>query len=254
MQYRYEVQGQENKVWNDKKKHGWNCMDQSQFMKVTKGRAAILADAGIRGKETGDKLVDEGHSIPLYQTKPKLGFFHKIAGYIPCTESGEKGYVRIVGRAFGKMAATLILLAALIVGGIFFYLKTQNREGPTLDKAAISYEMPDSMVNTDPDSIALPGYSVLTLSNSDGAIHAPLINPEGNTCYFVYTVSLADTGETLYESGYIEPGSAVPEFELNRMLEPGTYDIKVDVAAWDIEDYTQPLNGSSIEAKLQVEE
>ena len=229
-------------------------MDQSQFMKVTKGRAAIVADAGVKGKETGDELTDEEHSIPLYQTRPKLGFFHKITGYIPCTESGERGYVRIVGRAAGKLSALLVLLAVLIAGGIFLYLTSQKGEGPTLDKAAISYEMPDSMVNTDPDSIALPGYSILTLSNSDGVVHAPLINPEGNTCYFVYTIFLADTGEVLYESDYIEPGSAVPEFELNQTLEPGTYDIKVDVAAWDIEDYTQSLNGGSIEAELQVEE
>lgn len=253
MQYRYEEQGHENKVWKDKKKHGWNCMDQDRFMKVTKGRAAIVADAGVKGKETGDELADGDHSISLYQTRPKLGFFHKITGYIPCTDDGEESYVRIVGRAAGKIAALLIILAALIAGGIFLYLSRQG-DGPELDKAAISYEMPDSMVNTDPDSIALPGYSILTLSNSDGMVHAPLINPEGNTCYFVYTISLADSGEVLYESGYIEPGSAVPEFELNRTLEPGTYDIIIEAAASDIEDYTQALNGGSLEAVLEVEE
>lgn len=253
MQYRYKAQEQADKVWNDKKKHGWNCMGRSQFMKVTKGKAAIVADTGVRGKETGDELTDGRHSIPLYQTRPDPGFFHKITGYIPCTDGETEGYVRIIGRAGIKTAALLILLAALIGGGILFYLADRD-SGPMLDEAAISYEMPDTMVNTDPDSIALPGYSVLNLSNSDGIVHAPLINPEGNTCYFVYTISLADTGEVLYESGYIEPGSAVPEFELERTLEPGTYNIKVDVAAWDIEDHTQSLNGGSIEAELQVEE
>ena len=102
--------------------------------------------------------------------------------------------------------------------------------------------------------VALPGYSVLTVSNSDGVVHAPLINPEGNTCYFVYTVKLADTGEELYKSGYIEPGSAVPEFELNQELEAGEYDILLEVEAWDIGDYTQALNGGSIEAQLTVED
>nr|WP_294494108.1 hypothetical protein [uncultured Mediterraneibacter sp.] len=253
MQYRYEEHGQENKVWKDKKKHNWNCMDQDRFMKVTGGRVAIVADAGVKGKETEDKLTAGKHSIPLYQTRPKLGFFHKITGYIPCTDGGEGGYVRIVGRAAGKIAVLLIILAALIAGGIFLYLSRQEG-GPEIDKAAISYEMPEGMVNTDPDSIALPGYSILTLSNSDGIIHSPLINPEGNTCYFVYTISLADSGEVLYESGYIEPGSAIPEFELNRTLEPGTYDIVINAAASDIDDYTQELNGGSIDALLEVEE
>ena len=67
-------------------------------------------------------------------------------------------------------------------------------------------------------------------------------------------MKLSDTGEELYKSGYIEPGSAVPEFELNQELEPGEYDILLEVEAWDIEDYTQALNGGSIEAKLEVEE
>lgn len=253
MEYRYEEKNRGTRVWKDKKKHKWNCIDKNQFMDLTKGKAVIVADAGVKGKESGDTLTDREHNLPLYTTRQKLGFFQKITGYIPCTDGEATGYVRVVGKSAGKIAALLILMAAIIAGGILLYLSMQ-KEGPNLDKAAISYEMPDTMVNTDPDSIALPGYSILTLSNSDGIVHAPLINPEGNTCYFVYTVKLSDTGEELYKSGYIEPGSAVPEFELNQELEPGEYDILLEVEAWDIEDYTQALNGGSIEAVLEVEE
>lgn len=253
MEYRYEERDRGLRIWKDRKRQKWNCIDKDRFMKLTKGKAVIVADTGVRGKESGDRLTDGDYSLPLYMTRQKIGFFQKITGYIPCTDGKTQGYVRVVERSAGKIAALLVLLAALVAGGILLYLNTRE-EGPELDRAAISYEMPDTMVNTDPESIALPGYSVLTVSNSDGVVHAPLINPEGNTCYFVYTVKLADTGEELYKSGYIEPGSAVPEFELNQELEAGEYDILLEVEAWDIGDYTQALNGGSIEARLTVED
>lgn len=253
MQYRYEEQGNENRVWKDRRKHSWKCIDQKAFIEHTKGKAVICADAGTKGKKTEDVLTDGEHTLPLSVTRQKPGAFQKIVGYIPCTDGEESGYVRVLGVAAGKIIALLIVLAVLVAGGILFWMMNRQ-EGPDLDRTAIAYEMPEGLVNTDPESITMPGYSLLTMSNSDGTVHVPLLNPEGNTCYFVYTISLADSGEVLYESGYIEPGSAVPEFELNRTLDPGTYDIKVDVAAWAIEDYTEPLNGGSIEAELQVEE
>lgn len=254
MQYRYEELGNENKVWKDRQKHSWKCLDQKAFMGQTKGKAVICADTGAKGKNINDLLTDGEHILPLYVTRQKPGFFQKIVGYIPCSHGQEQGYVRVIGMAVVKIVALLFLLAALIAGGVYLWQENQQ-EGPDLDKAAISYEMPEGLINKDPDSIALPGYSVLTVSNADdGIVREPLINPEGNTCYFVYTISLADTGEVLYESGYIKPGTGVPEFELNQTLEPGTYDIKVDVATWSVEDYTQPLNGGSIEAELKVEE
>lgn len=253
MEYRYEEKDRDSRVWKDKKKHAWSMIGRDRFMKLTKGKAVIAGDVGLKGKASGDALTDGEYSLPLYETRQKPGFFQKITGYIPCTDGENRTYVRVVERAAGKILALLLLLAVLIAGGILLYLNTRE-EGPELDKAAISYEMPDTMINTDPDSIALPGYSILTMSNADGVVHAPLINPAGNTCYFVYSVKLADTGEEIYKSGYIEPGSAVPEFELNRTLEPGEYDILLEVEAWDIEDYTQALNGGSIEARLTVED
>ena len=253
MEYRYERPDQEARVWKDKKKHRWSLIDKKRFMELTRGKAVIPGDTGLKGRESGDALTDGEYSLPLYETRQKPGFFQKITGYIPCTDGEDITYVRVVERSAGKIIALLLILAALIAGGVLLYLNTRE-EGPALDKAAISYEMPDSMVNTDPDSIALPGYSILTMSSSDRVVHAPLINPEGNTCYFVYSIKLKDTGEELYKSGYIEPGSAVPEFELDQALEPGDHDILLEVAAWDIEDYTQALNGGSIEAVLTVEE
>lgn len=254
MQYRYKREGNENIFWKDRKKQTWSCMDRKQFMKVTKGKAPICADAGIRGKGSGDVLTDGNQEAVLYVPRQKPGFFQKITGYIRCTDEQEREwYVRILSRSAGKIGALILLLAAVIAGGAFLYFR-MSEEGPDLDKAAISYEMPDSMVNEDPDTIALPGYSILSVSRSDGVVRAPLINPEGNTCYFVYSISLADTGEEIYRSGYIEPGSAVPEFRLNTVPETGSHNILVEVEAWDIEDYTQALNGGSIEAVLEVEE
>ena len=228
-------------------------MDRKQFMKVTKGKAPICADAGIRGKGSGDVLTDGNQEAALYVPRQKPGFFQKITGYIRCTDEQEREwYVRILSRSAGKIGALILLLAAVIAGGAFLYFR-MSEEGPDLDKAAISYEMPDSMVNEDPDTIALPGISILEMKAGSRTVEFPLINPEGNTCYMAYTIVDQASGETLYESGMIEPGKAVLNFDLNRTLEPGTYSILVQIKTNDLEDYTVELNGAEIPAELVVE-
>jgi len=50
-----------------------------------------------------------------------------------------------------------------------------------------------------------------------------LFNPRGNTCRFTFEIILADTGETIYLSDIVAPGTHVKEVILTKNLLPGEY-------------------------------
>ena len=47
------------------------------------------------------------------------------------------------------------------------------------------------------------------------------MNPEGNPCYFTFTLVLKDTDETIYQSKMVEPGKAITQITLSKELSAG---------------------------------
>ncbi|WP_302822785.1 hypothetical protein [Eubacterium callanderi] len=177
-----------------------------------------------------------------------------MVGYVPVVdEAGEEGFVRIIGRAWYKLL--FIVLAVLVcitvfVAGIWF---ARQDEVPGLDKTAVSYHI-DGVKNADSESILLPGLDALKAQAGDPHVKEALINPDGNECYFTYSIKLADTGEELYRSGLIPPGKAVMEFDLNRALSAGEYPIEVIVRTRDLKDVNIEYNAGNIDTRLGVAE
>ena len=64
---------------------------------------------------------------------------------------------------------------------------------------------------------------------------------------------MQDTQEVLYESGLIEPGTAIMEFDLNRTLEPGTYNVTVLALTTSIEDGESEMNRGAANTTITVE-
>lgn len=250
MNLRYIENGNKN-IWEDKKKNKWKYIDKNSFQKENNGKSYFFGDVGKKGQNSDYILKDDNQEVSVYKYRQKVSFFEKIEGYIYCKEeaTSDYGYIRIIKYSWEKISAILLICLALLIGG-FFFLKNNN--GPVLDKAAIAYEMPGGIVNEDPESISLPGYSIITYRLSEGKVNIPLINPKGNLCYFCYNIYLKDTGELLYRSGYIKPGTAIVEYEFNKNLEKGSYDIIINVEAVDIDDHTIPLNSGEMEAVLEV--
>lgn len=199
----------------------------------------------LRGKtETGEKYLD------IYPYKERLGYAEKVAGYIEYGKEPRK-YVRVIKRAWAKILIPLLLLCVLIGGGAFWYLNQDK--GPDLDESAIAYQMPNGAKNTDPNKISLPGFGTIYMDKDTGKMDAVLLNPEGNPCYFTYIVEMKDTGEELYRSGMIKPGTAIAEWKIEKKLEPGSYEIVIKINTADINDYTQEVNGGEYNAKLEVQ-
>ena len=98
-------------------------------------------------------------------------------------------------------------------------------------------------------SISVPGYESLSFRAGDTAQSVNLKNPQTNDCYFV--LSLITDGETLWTSGYIEPGEAVTKLTLSRPLDKGEYEAVLHYDCFTLNDKT-PLNGAEIQLTIKV--
>lgn len=217
------------------------------------GGFKIFSDMGKKDSPEGTNILEaEGGRASLYPYKKKLPWLKLVTGYIPAAdEEGEEGFIRIIGNAWYKLLfliLALLVCSIIFIGGIWF---ADRDKVPGLDKTAVSYHI-EGVKNTDSESILLPGVSVLKVKEKETHIKAALVNPDGNGCYFKYTVKLTDTGETLYSSGLIPPGKAVVEFDISRTFEAGEYPIQVGIETRDIKDQDIEYNAGNIDAKLKV--
>lgn len=241
------------KDYCDKNKNLWKYIPVNQ-MDDKIDHKDIIGDIGcVSNKKSVAVLqsVEEDKEISVFPFSERLKYGQKVIGYISCRdEAGMRYYIRIVRRSVVKILLPILLLCLIAGGGLFLYMMQQGK--PKLDEAAIAYQMPNGIKNEDPSQIMLPGFGTIQMESGSREIYAALANPEGNPCYFKYTVTLQETGETLYESGWLEPGTAVTEWEISETLEPGEYPIDIEVRTGSLDDYEEEMNKGAIEATLEV--
>lgn len=163
-----------------------------------------------------------------------------------------------------KKILIIVIIAALIcAAGVFtayqFGKKAvvseaeQNAAGVTVDENAREWDKDlDALSGKETEGIKIPGYGELTVPAGDKNWNITLLNPKDNNCYFVYSITIDDSDEVLYESNYIEPGKAVTEFEVKKGLEAGEYKINLNIAAYSMDDEHTRLNGANVQADLHV--
>lgn len=245
------------KNFRDKNKNLWKYIPAKQAGNKKITPQDIAGDTGYRAKKSPIGLLEgagetnKKKKLDILHFRTKLGYSQKEAGYIPCEdEAGELRYVRVIRRSLVKILLPIILLLALMGGGLWWYLSQQGT--PDLDESAIAYQMPDGMKNEDPSQIMMPGFGTITMDAGGTTVHAALANPEGNPCYFKYQISLSDTGEQVYESGWIAPGMAVTEWDISEELPEGEYPIYILVQTASLENYEEGMNRGAANATLVV--
>ena len=95
----------------------------------------------------------------------------------------------------------------------------------------------DSVAN-----IKIPGFSTIIIPAETTNVRILLKNPTENTCNFIYELSLADTGEVLYKSNMILPGTQIEAVALSRALPVGEYDALLKVSTYN-GDTLKQMNG-----------
>ncbi|MBS5344647.1 MAG: hypothetical protein KHX91_08860 [Clostridium sp.] len=215
---------------------------------------SVFADVGTEKVNNGDFLDFLGRKLWLKNKKEKLSQRDKIIGYIPCeNEAEEEGYIRIV-KTSNNIIIIPIILSLLIIGGIIGGIIAVNQNSRSfLDQAAISYQMPNGIKNENPNEIMIPVFTELVRPAGSNKVAAGLVNPEGNPCYFQYSIYLKENEQLLYESKWIEPGTAIMEFEIMEQLQVGEYPIEIRIKTGSLNDLEVEMNGGEIDAVLRVE-
>lgn len=134
------------------------------------------------------------------------------------------------------------MCACVLLIGAGLYLTRNNKQEtqessdsafvPDLDPDASTQEAKES---DPPEGIRIPGYPSITIPADTKDVTVNLMNPEGNPCYFTFTLVLKDTDETIYQSKMVEPGKAITQITLSKELSAGEYPaiLKISTAAMD---------------------
>ena len=150
-------------------------------------------------------------------------------------------------------AALLIITAIIIIWQPF----QSNESAPAaggmqIQKGAVDYNtaVPD---NTGEESgqpgIKIPGYPDITIKAGESSIPLTLLNPEGNPCYFAFTVLI--DGASCYKTGLVEPGKAIRGFSAGSTFSSGTHELTVQIDTYSLGGKTQ-MNGAQTKTTLTV--
>lgn len=256
MEYKIKEHVQANKKLMDTRHQLWSYISLKEMeILFPNGGYIIAGDLKKEKKENSiGILLGENQSIDIFPYVSKLRMTEKIVGYINVDDREHNDvFIRIIKRTYKKYLFILLFLffAIALIGGLIFLNSTKDK--PNLDENAISYHV-DGLVNKDPSNISVPLFTQINIDKSTmkGAVH--LANPEGNPCYFEYHIILKEDNTEIYRSDLLEPGTAVPNFKVNRELNEGIYPALMQIKTYSLNNHNVPMNGGDIDINLVVKE
>lgn len=141
----------------------------------------------------------------------------------------------------------LLLVIAGIVIAVLLSKNPKQSSGEENDTTAESIE-----VEKLTDSIAIPGFSQLTLDAGKCEQAVALSNPAENFCYFKISLILED-GTVIWVSDLVEPGKQSEPITLLQVLEAGTYEnVTVHYDCFTMDDDLTQLNSGEIKITVNV--
>lgn len=145
----------------------------------------------------------------------------------------------------------IICLCAVIIAGLIYFLKWKGGSDsaftPDLDPNAKAQTADDT--GEKPTGIRIPGYPSITIEADKKDVQMNLMNPEGNPCYFTFEIVLNDTDETIYTSKMVEPGKAITEVTLEKVLAAGEYPATIKITTASLADGST-MNGANVETTI----
>lgn len=158
-----------------------------------------------------------------------------------------------------KIGIGIAVCACILLLGAGLYLMRNNKQEtqespdsafvPDLDPDASTQEAEES---DPPEGIRIPGYPSITIPADTKEVTVNLMNPEGNPCYFTFTLVLKDTDETIYQSKMVEPGKAITQITLSKELSAGEYHAILKISTAALDD-GRAMNGANVETVLKVQ-
>ena len=193
----------------------------------------------IESNEPGEKPVD-----PATETRRADGAIRRRP-----TGAKKKRIIAIV---------VSIVVLALIGAGIWWFAQSQQND--FFDDNAIlgqaPYKTPEE-VQAELDRIVEEGMfnisiaSIIEFADGTAPGTAYIENGPGNRYVMQVTITLDDTGETVYESKGLKPDSYIDTVQLSKDLEPGNYAATATFSALD-PDSLEDIGKAAAKVTLSV--
>ncbi len=216
------------------------------------GDYSITGEIYVKNKEENGikKLIDEDTEICIQKIGTYKESRYKTIGYIPC-EDGK--YIAVKKKKnFIIWIILIFLLVMMLLGGLFLANKNKADIDPNAGDYLSALRRPD---NINDSQILVPGYGKFTIEKGNDTIDTAFFNPEGNPCFFKFTLIEKDTNEVLYKSKLVPPGKGITPIKMNKSFDKvGSYDAVLKFQSFDLEDTNIEYNGSDIDVKLNVVE
>ena len=163
-----------------------------------------------------------------------------------------------INRRIALIAAAVV--AALVLVGVGVWWFGQSQQDDFFDQNAIlgqaPYKTPEE-IQAELDRIVEEGMFNISIASviefADGTTPgtAYIENVPGNRYVMKVTMTLDDTGETVYESKGLKPGSYIEDITLSKDLEPGNYAATATFSALDT-DSLEEIGKAAAKVTLSV--
>lgn len=230
-------------------KDPWRCFSKKEMRSKYPEMGYRISGEVTRkkGQNTSFHLKKAERTLPVQPVETYKKPLYKVYGYIPALE--RDAYV--VVKKINLMMIIVPLIALILVAGIFLLW---NKKGDSfLDKNAKPFESSLKRKEDMGESkILLPGFENLYMDEGTDELYVALSNPEGNPCYFQYTIYMESRKEAIFQSGLIQPGSAVTTVKMPNKMKKGTYKMRIKIRSYSLEDHESELNGGEMPVTLIV--
>ena len=237
------------------------CIDEKEMRNEhPEGNYYITGEISISEKEEGEiekRIRGKETKLCVCLIGTYSNSKYKTLGYVPCENNEyiavkrKKKHVKLITGIFS--AVLIILVAFALLAGKNF-LKQENKMGidPNASDYTSELKRPENIGNSE---IMVPGYGTFTIQKGSDTIDTILFNPEGNPCFFKFTLVEKDTNNILYESQLVPPGQGVSSIKLNKTFdEVGSYNMVLKFQSIDLKNTNISYNGSDEEVVLNVVE
>lgn len=231
----------------------------------------VLPKVPTQKKATPSTNVSAKPKVPAQNVqKPvsKAPIAPKPSQYVPAVapkdkRANEKSASKGFFIKLWHLIIAIVVVVALVAGGIYLgsllgadseqeQEEVKNTEQEEISTQDVTTPITDNTPG-EPERITLPGYPPFDIDANSREIAMVLQNPDGNPCYFQYTLTIVELGEEIYRSALIAPGeSPTQQIALNQPLAKGIYTLRIAIDTFSLTDGTTPMNGGVQEVTLTV--